>query len=426
MAYLHNAPKLSKKRKLGKNKKKSWRASKADDIEEFLDDERQQIRTGGLVAEKPDEVLFVLDTTSSKAPPTEEEPQGKRRRKDKPLKCLALLQPDPHSKTVRKPDGPDFQKGKRTNHILDRLRARTQSQTRLKAAEESRKYAENRKGVVEKRKQLPITAEDLWADDGEKNGSGVKPPKKYRKKPSALPATLVPHPGASVNPSYEDHQALLLEAHSVEVKKDKEQKRIHNALDAKFPNKADAPNEYTYLTEMSAGLVSDSEEEEEEDEDLQNASLSVNPPVRREDRKTKKQRRVEMESKVKEKEKAKVIDIKQRENKVLRLPTIKSEINKAERKQKDRAELKRKKKELEPFKTKRLNSIKFEEQDLDLKLSTELVGSYRELKPEGHLLKDIYKSVQRRNIVEPRVKQKVKRKYKLKTFEKRGHKAVTL
>ena len=46
MADRHNAPKLSKKRKLGKNKKKSWRVSKADDIEEFLEDERQQIRTG--------------------------------------------------------------------------------------------------------------------------------------------------------------------------------------------------------------------------------------------------------------------------------------------------------------------------------------------------------------------------------------------
>ena len=34
----------------------------------------------------------------------------------------------------------------------------------------------------------------------------TQPPKRYRKKPSALPATLVPHPGASVNPSYEDHQ----------------------------------------------------------------------------------------------------------------------------------------------------------------------------------------------------------------------------
>ena len=48
---------------------------------------------------------------------------------------------------------------------------------------------------------------------------------------------------------------------------------------------------------MSAGLVSDSEEEEDEID--QNASLSVNPPVRREDRKTKKQRRVETESKFK-------------------------------------------------------------------------------------------------------------------------------
>ena len=39
----------------------------------------------------------------------------------------------------------------------------------------------------------------------------------------------------------------MLEAHTTEVKKDKEQKRIYNALDAKFPDKADAPNEVRYL-----------------------------------------------------------------------------------------------------------------------------------------------------------------------------------
>ena len=45
--HVNNAPPtLPKNRKLGKNKKKAWRASKVQDIEEFLDDERRQLRTG--------------------------------------------------------------------------------------------------------------------------------------------------------------------------------------------------------------------------------------------------------------------------------------------------------------------------------------------------------------------------------------------
>ncbi|GFO34613.1 glioma tumor suppressor candidate region gene 2 [Plakobranchus ocellatus] len=364
MADSHNAPKLSKKRKLGKNKKKSWRVSKVEDIEEFLEDERQQMRTGGLVSEKSDETLFVLDTSSSTATKKVSvgETQSKKARKGKSLRCLALLQPDPHSKAVRKPDQPNFQKGKRTSRILERLRARSQSQQRQKAAKDREQYAATRRDGVEQRKLMPVTPEDLWADDAcdNKRGTSIKSPRSYKRKPSGLPATVIPHSGASVNPSYEDHQALLLEAHLVEVKKEKEQKKLHNALDAKFPDKANAPNESTYLIEMSAGLVSGSEEENEEDTADGSTSISVNPPVRREDRKTRKQRRVELESKLQANQKAKKLDVKQREN-----------------------------------------------------------------NPEGNLLQDIYKSVQRRNIIEPRVKQKVKRKYKLKTFEKKGHKAVT-
>ena len=46
--------------------------------------------------------FFLLSSTLCLINPADEEPQRKRRRKDKPLKCLALLQPDPHSKEVRK------------------------------------------------------------------------------------------------------------------------------------------------------------------------------------------------------------------------------------------------------------------------------------------------------------------------------------
>ncbi|XP_005101730.1 ribosome biogenesis protein NOP53 [Aplysia californica] len=428
MADINTAPKLPKNRKLGKNKKKSWRASRVQDIEEFLHDERRQLLTGGLVSEKSDESLFVLDSGINKKNDAEDATQGprsKRARKDKALKCLSLLLPNPHSKSVRKPDDNNFQRGKRSQPVLERVQKKARSQRRVAAEAQSQKSAQVREIRRAKKRELPTVDSDLWADSDDGTPVTVKPPKRYRKKPSALNATVVPHPGASVNPAYEDHQGLLLQARVLEVGKVKKEKKVYNSLDAKFPSREDAPNESTYLEEMAAGLVDDSDEEEESDADAEEP-IAINPPVRREDRKTKKQRRVEKDEEVKLKEKRAKNDVKQRENMVLRIPSIKAQLNKEDRKQQQRAAKKQVLKEQMKFRTKRLGKIKYEEPDLDLKLSTELVGSLREVLPEGHVISDVYKSLQRRNMTEPRVRQKNKRKYKPKVFEKKGHKEVTL
>ncbi|CAL1527566.1 unnamed protein product [Lymnaea stagnalis] len=427
MADVNTAPRLSKKRKMGKNKKKSWRASKVEDIEEFLDDERRQIRTGGLVSEKLDRSLFVIDK-SSKQGSDSAEPKSKRSLRNKPLKCLSLLQPDPHSKIVRKPDDITFQKGKRTERIISRNNERSRSQVRIIAEKQRQKWKEEKLKEKIHKKQLPVVTEDLWLGSDINLWTGLllfSQPTTLQQLTSALSATHIPHPGTSINPSYDDHQDLLLLGHLKEEQRIKNEKKILNAL--KFPSKEDAPDEFTYMVEMSAGLVDDTDEEDDlEEEGVDAIPVSANPPVRREDRKTKRQKRNEKVEEEKAKKRAMEEKVKKRENMVLRIPSLKSEINKAERQKSERQALKQKKKEEEKFKTKRLGLIKFEEPDLDLKLSSELVASLREVKPEGHPLQDVYKSMQRRNIIEPRIRQKRKRKYKLKTFEKKGHKEVTL
>merc|ERR1712192_306004 len=60
-----------------------------------------------------------------------------------------------------------------------------------------------------------------------------------------------------------------------------------------------------------------------------------------------------------------------------------------------------------------LSNYKYEPQELELKLSDELTGNLRNLSPEGSLLEDRFKSMQRRNMIEVRVKKK--------KVEKRGH-----
>ena len=74
-------------------------------------------------------------------------------------------------------------------------------------------------------------------------------------------------------------------------------------------------------------------------------------------------------------------------------------------------------------KPKQLSKHAFEEPELDLKLTEELTGSLRSLKPEGSLLADRFKSLQKRNLIETRVKAKiVKNGKKRKRVEKRSYK----
>jgi len=71
----------------------------------------------------------------------------------------------------------------------------------------------------------------------------------------------------------------------------------------------------------------------------------------------------------------------------------------------------------EKFGTKKFGRHKFEEADLDLNLSEEISGNLRNLKSEGNLLHDRFKSFQKRNVIEPRIRVK-ETKTKLKRYEK--------
>jgi len=68
-----------------------------------------------------------------------------------------------------------------------------------------------------------------------------------------------------------------------------------------------------------------------------------------------------------------------------------------------------------------LSNYKYEPQEIEIKLSEELTGNLRNLKPEGSILEDRFKSLQRRNLIEVRVKQRTVMKLKRKKIEKRSH-----
>merc|ERR1712080_475178 len=114
-------------------------------------------------------------------------------------------------------------------------------------------------------------------------------------------------------------------------------------------------------------------------------------------------------------------ETKIREMEVMRVKSLKKELSKEDQKtleNQERREKQRVEKMAGPI---QLSNYKYEPQELELKLSDELTGNLRNLSPEGSLLEDRFKSMQRRNMIEVRVKQKTVRKLKRKKVEKRGH-----
>ncbi|XP_076315127.1 ribosome biogenesis protein NOP53-like [Tachypleus tridentatus] len=270
---------------------------------------------------------------------------------------------------------------------------------------------------------------DIWKED-DSSGKGEdfvtyynvitrkmtpKVPNHRYQKPSLLPPIEVPHPGASYNPAFDEHQELLQEAVTKEMKNERDEKKLERALkvnlcEPEFLQKM-------WLSEMSQGL--DDVDDESEDDIVEDEAK--NSFVRPEDRKTKSKRRREKEQKLQKKKSAEKKLKRKQDHEIYRLRSIKRDISSLEEMSKARQQRKQQMLAGKLYRPLRLGKYKFKEQDLELNLTEELTGNLRSVKVDGNILEDRYKSFQKRNIIEPRVRQKMKRKYKLKKLEKRSH-----
>ncbi|XP_069117828.1 ribosome biogenesis protein NOP53-like [Argopecten irradians] len=419
-----------RKNRLGKNKKKAWKAIDISEVEEVLEDERMQERTGGLVAEKSDDQLFMFDKDAFD--PKENDAKYQKKNRKRALKCHANLEPDPKIKPIS-----ISHNIRKTQPEVERLTRKIKSgkKTLTERKAEKQRIARNKQRAQTRRNKnvLPEASFDLWETDVNADIRNEDPhycvvtkrrrinvPKHYNQKPSEITGVQVPDPGASYNPSYDDHQNLLAKAHDIEVKRERKERKLYNAVEAQFRKVSAEELEANLQAEMSAGLNQEDEERVEfTEEELE--KLSVAPPVRREDKKTRVQRNKEKNIKDKEHGKMKEKFAKTREKDIFRLKTIKAEIKAREKDLSQRARLKKEKYEKSGMNTRKLGKIKFEEAEIELKLSDELPGSLRLLKPEGHLLVDRFKSLQKRNVIEPRLEASKKRKYKPKVFMKKGY-----
>lgn len=442
MSLKSNPDVLSSRRKrVNKNKKKNWnKHSDVNDVEDFLEDVRHQERTtGGLLSDKPDDSLFFLDVGEpKKAEQKVPEPDEGKKRKGKasrPLRIDLVLQHDslvPPPKDILAYQQPNAKKLRRSAQRAEQLAAKGVVPRKQKQLLNRRPVDRTTKRAVTEANNNPNREYyDLWGQETQNTADPwylqqtkkkpVKRPDRLHERPSVLPAVEVIAPGGSYNPDFFSHQALLQEAHQVEVKKQKDEDKIERQLAV---NKEDTATEETIFNEQVEGLVDGQEEEAAVAADEEGEGVAVGA-ITLSDKKTERQRKREKAEKIKEQQRLadrRQIDARQQ---LFQLRSIKASIKQQDQKTKNRQEKRKAKQEAQKAQPRRLGKLKFQPQDMEVQLSDELAGSLRQLKPEGSVLKDRFKSLQKRNLIEPRERAKFKRRYKLKYVEKRAFREIT-
>ncbi|XP_019717082.1 ribosome biogenesis protein NOP53 [Hippocampus comes] len=448
----------SRRKRVNKNKKKNWnKHSDINDVEDFLEDIRHQERTtGGLLADKSDDNLFFLDVGQQpKDHKASEQVQGKKRKgkSQRPLRIDLILQHDslvPPIKDVLSYQQPNAKKLRGHAKRLEQLAAKgVVPRTQRMLLNRQTLNTTAKKAATEANNNPKRDYYDIWGQESKSSADPwylqqtgkklVKRPEELNKKPSVLPAVEVIAPGGSYNPDFFSHQALLQEAHDVEVKKRKAESKIERQLAV---NKEDRATEETIFQEQVEGLVEEEEEKEvaavEEEEQVAPVEEEEQvAPVKEEEqecvggaitlaeKKTEKQRKREKAEKIKEQLRVAEKNQKSKQQQLFQLRSIKTAIKKREKKTAARQKQRKAKMEAQKAQPRRLGKLKFQPEDLEIKLSDELTSTLRQLKPEGSILKDRFKSLQKRNLIEPRERAKFKRRYKLKYVEKRAFRAIT-
>ncbi|XP_071491718.1 ribosome biogenesis protein NOP53-like [Diadema antillarum] len=432
-----------KRKRVAKNRKKAWRKhSNIKDVEEFIEDQRMQLRTGGIVAEKPDESLFFVD----KKQPLQDKDSSKKSLQ-KPLKYERKLLPDPTIPLARKPRTPrSIHRPARKSKLQQRLEredklgpATSAKRRKVLSAKQASERSNKLKDDEDRRREIGRATYDLWDVSSNMKAPEAKPnehflrvtrktrkklPKTYHNRPSEFNAVEVVHPGASYNPAFEDHQELIQKAISVELERQKKEDKLERWHKFKKISKQEAEN--NFMSEMSAGLldgVSREEKRESASEDEGEGGMP-NPPVMAERRKTRRQRNKEKEIKAQLKRAKAEKAGKMRMNAVYRLRALKKEIKAREAKTTTKIAARKAKEAQQRGKTKRLGRYKYEELPIPVKRSTQLVGSLKDLRPDGSLIADRYNSLEKRNLVAPRIWKKGTKRI-MRDYEKKSFKEIT-
>ncbi|CAI6276117.1 unnamed protein product [Periconia digitata] len=410
--------------------KKAWRKNvDVTQIQSGLEEARDQIIDGGIIAEKTSDELFAVDTTGST------EIQAKYSKRHKPLKVDEILNKRSAVPAVssrkRLSDFADEKKRKKTrvtNKDYDRLRAIAYGGDQVQ------------KDVVE----TGVTADyDPWAVQETKKDpkfsfledkKPTREPSTLKQEPisliksgKAIPAVRKPEAGKSYNPNFNDWQAIIARESDKAVEAEKkrlqeaqeEAERMERAL-VESDSDSDA-NESAWESEWEG--FSDGE-------DAESKKLKTKRP----ERKTPAQR-----NKIKRRKEAEGLakHNAQMKAKEQQLQRIKELAKSVEEKEEARADIKRQLALLpndpttadddddagdEELRKRRLGKHFVPEAPLEVVLPDELQDSLRRLKPEGNLLKDRMRSMMIRGKVEARKQHPYAKKRKVTLTEKWSYK----
>ncbi|KAF9978073.1 hypothetical protein BGZ73_003813 [Actinomortierella ambigua] len=431
---MSSAPALKQKSRKGK---KAWRKNvDINDIEVNLDELRAEERTtGGKVHQRPNELLFTMDTKGdSKTIHT--------LRKDRPLKMDEILAerskvPALAGRKKAASTAAAINPIKSTAKISKAERERLLSMIRRKTSNSL--FATTPKNLGRRGMTDAVKAAgtyDVWGEEKEEEAQGsddeakdfvkevitkapVKAPTTLKLKPKAvIPAVKESHPGASYNPTMQDHQNLLRIAHEEELKLLQEKEKLESQL--AYPKELD---EMVPFDDRTGGLMEDSDEEEEEEEEEEEDDEATEGKKKVKGKKTTAERNRlarAQETLKKEKEIRKQKELLKQANQLKTIiKTVEEEEAEAEKK---RAENESKKEEKARAGMKRVGKFNIPKERTQVQLQEELAESLRQLKPEGSLMKDRFQSFVERNIIEPRMPVAKRRRYKLKTYEKHSYK----
>lgn len=412
--------------------KKAWRKNvDVTEVEEGLEELNKEIIEGGVVAERPSEELFTLDTVGDASIPKRyPKHTSKALRADEIIAARSAVAAVPQ----RKRPG-----DKTTDGIIPTKRLRTQYVTQ-KELNRLRKVAD---GHHESTIEVVDATYDPWSVEPEPiteetihdvRKDKKKAPKTIVEKSLSLaangkPVPAVPKPtgGYSYNPVFSDYEARYTEESNKAVEAEKkrlaaeEADRIKKEAAARSAAEAEAAEARAELSEW---------DEDSEWEGFQSGGEELKPTVKRTERKTPAQRnrikrRKEEERRLRHESKMRVK--KQQAEQIKQIAKAIAErdaqlaLEGAERNDNSSSEGND-----EVLRRRQLGKFKLPEKDLELILPDELQDSLRLLRPEGNLLKDRYRSLLVRGKTEARRRRPFRKQAKTKLTEKWSYKDFSI
>ncbi|CAI2181051.1 15270_t:CDS:2 [Funneliformis geosporum] len=380
--------------------KKAWRKNvNIADLEKTLEGIRAEERTfGGRICDLPDEKIFTIDTTG------DSNIKKKISKRFAKLKIEQILEdrskvPAIISKTKKQ--------NKNDEHPKIRLEKMTKQINQVQDSTPTEAV-------------LRTVEYDVWDDENEDDNylhpakkRKVKPPPTINiKPPDTIPVVHVPHPGASYNPTFEDHQALLKIAHEEEV--------------AKLYQKQKLQSQFPLLSEALSLIDNEKNDENSSEDEVEDCEKNVEETIKqvkdkRKKTKTERNKKKRNFAKLKEEQEKKAKKEMRKELEKLSEIVLSVEREHSER-EKQHIEKVKAVEEKAKLPLKKIGKYPVKKLPISIQLQEELSGSLRTLKPEGNLFRDRMVSLEERNIVEPRMKVSKKRKYKLREFERSSYK----